>query len=246
MSNCLVVQHVVPESAFAIADALRSTGVSVDTRRVFAGDAVPPDVSGLDGLVVMGGPMSAGSDEGFPTRRAEITLLADAIAAGLPTLGVCLGAQLLALAGGGSVSTGAGGPEIGWDQVSMSAGCEGDALFAELPETLTVLQWHGDTFEIPAGGSRLMSNAKYPNQAFRIGEAAWGLQFHLEVTQEAVDGFLVAFGSDAQGIPGGTERIKKATPAALETLRDSRDLVFRRFASLVATGINRADLVGLG
>jgi GMP synthase-like glutamine amidotransferase len=246
MSNCLVVQHVVPESAFAIADALRDAGVSVGLCRVFAGDTLPSELAGLDGLVVMGGPMSAASDQGFPTRRAEIALLAGAIAAGLPTLGVCLGAQLLARAGGGSVSTGADGPEIGWDRVSLSAGCQSDPLFSGLPQALTVLQWHGETFELPPGGRRLISNAKYANQAYRIGDAAWGMQFHLEVTQEAVDGFLTAFGADTQGIPGGAERIRKATPAALDALSGSRDLVLSRFAGLVAAGVSRADLVGLG
>jgi GMP synthase-like glutamine amidotransferase len=189
--------------------------------------------------------MSAGSDEGFPTRRAELALLAEAIRVGIPTLGVCLGAQLLALAGGGSVSAGAAGPEIGWDQVSLSAECRKDALFSGLPETLTVLQWHGDTFEMPTGSRRLMSNSTYPNQAFRIGDAAWGVQFHLEVTETAVEGFLTAFAADVAAVPGGLERIRNATPVALEELIDSRDLVFGRFAGLLAAHVNNADYVGL-
>jgi GMP synthase-like glutamine amidotransferase len=233
MTDCLVVQHVVPESAFAIEDALRHSGVNVDTRRVYADDAIPPDLTGFDGLVVMGGPMSAGLDEGFPTRGAEIALLAGAIATGIPTLGVCLGAQLLALAGGGSVSVGSVGPEIGWSHVSVSAECRDDALFAELPRTMTVLQWHEDTFEIPPGGRRLMRGSRYDNQAFRVGDAAWGVQFHLEVTEEAVDGFLSAFGTNAESVPGGPEHIRRTTPMALEELAAARDLVFGRFADLV-------------
>ena len=243
MPNCLVVQHVVPEAAFAIEDALRRSRVGVDARRVFAGDTIPADLSGLDGLVVMGGPMSAGSDEKFPTRPAEIELLAGAIETGVPTLGVCLGAQLLALAGGGSVSAGARGPEIGWDQVTTSAACGDDALFAGLPETLTVLQWHSDTFEIPPGASLLMSSPTYPNQAFRTGDRAWGVQFHLEVTQAAVAGFLRAFGADADVVPGGRAHIKKSTPDSLEALTAPRDLVFGRFAALVAARTSTADLV---
>jgi GMP synthase-like glutamine amidotransferase len=114
LSRCLVVQHLDPESAFAIADALRAAGVDVDTRCVFAGDDLPTDLSGFDGVVVMGGPMSATTDEGFPTRAAEIALLAEALRLGPPTLGVCLGAQLLAAAAGSSVHPNARGPEIGW------------------------------------------------------------------------------------------------------------------------------------
>ena len=114
MPTCLVVQHVAPEPAFAFEEALRAAGVDVDTRRAYAGDALPADTAGLDGLLVMGGPMSATSDAGFPSRRAELHLLSDALEAGIPTVGVCLGAQLLAVAGGGSVAPGPHGPEIGW------------------------------------------------------------------------------------------------------------------------------------
>jgi GMP synthase-like glutamine amidotransferase len=244
MPNCLVIQHVVPESAFAIETLLRGAGGEIDTRRVFAGDAIPHDLTGIDGLVVLGGPMSARSDEGFSTRGAEIALLAEAIDAGIPTLGVCLGAQLLALAGGGLVASGAAGPEVGWHPVTLLASCDDDALFTGLPETLTVLHWHSDTFEIPSGAHLLMANTSYANQAFRVGEVAWGLQFHLEVTEEAVEGFLRAFSTDAAGAPGGSDRIRTATSLALEELTAPRNLVLGRFAGLVAAQINRADLVG--
>jgi GMP synthase-like glutamine amidotransferase len=96
MATCLVVQHKPPESAFVIEDAITGAGVRVDTREVFAGDSIPRSAAGFDGLVVMGGPMSAISDDGFPTRRAELALMSDAVDIGVPTLGVCLGAQLLA------------------------------------------------------------------------------------------------------------------------------------------------------
>jgi GMP synthase-like glutamine amidotransferase len=234
MPKCLVVQHVAPESAFAIADALATAGIEVDTRRMFAGEGIPADGSGLEGLVVMGGPMSAGSDDGFPTRAAELALLADAIDRGVPTLGVCLGAQLLAVAGGGSVFLGASGPEIGWGPVDLAAECGGDRLLAGLPSPLTVMHWHGETFDLPDRGVRLVGNANYPNQGFRIGAAAWGLQFHLEVTAPAVEGFLAAFGADAEPTDGGPEAIRAATPKALAALAGARGLVFQRFAGLVA------------
>jgi GMP synthase-like glutamine amidotransferase len=243
MANCVVVQHVEPESPFVIADALRGAGVTVDVRRVFAGDPLPLDLADADGLVVMGGPMSAVADDGFDTRVAEIGLLADAIDARVPTFGVCLGAQLLALAGGGAVAVGAAGPEVGWDTVELLASCREDALFAGLPDTLTVLHWHGDTFEIPAAALRL-GNRHYANQAFRVGVVAWGVQFHIEVTEEAVDAFLCAFATDAAGAPGGPDRIKRSTAAALGELAASRSLVFERFAGLVAARVSEADRVG--
>ncbi len=242
--HCLVIQHVEPERAFAIEDALEDAGVAVEIRRTFAGDAVPIDVSGLDGLVIMGGPMSANSDDGFPTRTRELALIADALAGGLPIMGVCLGAQLLALAAGGSVSPGATGPEIGWGGVELSGSCPTDLLFADLPSPLGVLQWHGDTFTLPPGSRLLASNATYANQAFRVGPAAWGLQFHIEVDADAVEGFLDAFGADADGVAGGREAIRSATSSALEGLAPVRNLLLSRFAQLVAADVSEGDLVG--
>ena len=245
MPNCLVVQHVAPESAFAIDEALLAAGVTVDTRRVFDGDDIPPDTAGLDGVVVMGGPMSVNSSKGFPSRDAEVSLLADALRSGIPTLGVCLGAQLLAVAAGGAVAPNAHGPEIGWAPIRLAPACTDDPLLAGLPPTLTVLHWHGESFTVPPGGRLLVSGTSYPNQAFRIGDMAWGVQFHLEVTAEAVEGFLRAFAADTAGVPGGAEAVRGATPAALAALAPARDLVCTRFAGLVAARVTRGDLVDL-
>jgi GMP synthase-like glutamine amidotransferase len=246
MQRCLVVQHVAPEEAFAIEKALAAADVDVETVQVFAGDPVPASLSGLDGLVVMGGPMSANADDGFASRRAELALLSQAVAAGIPTLGVCLGAQLLALATDGSVRRGESGPEIGWGPVELTEACQSDALFAGLPTPLRVLQWHGDTFSLPEGGTLLATNAAYPNQAFRIGPMGWGLQFHIEVDAAAVAGFLEAFGADVEGTSGGGERIRAQTPAALTELAPIRAVLLDRFAQLVAADVTESDLVGSG
>jgi GMP synthase-like glutamine amidotransferase len=242
--NCLVIQHVAAESAFSIADALVSAGIAITTCRTFAGDVPPSSVAALDGLVVMGGPMSADSDDGFATRQAELSCLMAALEAGIPVLGVCLGAQLLALAGGGRVRRGEGGPEIGWGAVELTADCSADPLFTGLPVSLEVLQWHGDTFDLPPGSVRLSQNAAYANQAFRVGSAAWGLQFHVEVDVEAVSGFLDAFGADADAVAGGRQAIRAATPAGVANLAPFRDQLLGRFAQLVVTGVSRGDLVG--
>jgi GMP synthase-like glutamine amidotransferase len=189
--------------------------------------------------------MSAASDQGFPTRSEEIALIADALGGEIPVLGVCLGAQLLAVAGGGSVFPGPSGPEVGWGAVDLAAECADDRLFAGLPETLTVLHWHGDTFDLPDGAVRLFGNSNYPNQGFRLGRSGWGVQFHLEVTAAAVEGFLTAFAADAEQVDGGPGAILTATPTALVSLAETRRLVFERFAGLVAGEVApRVDGVG--
>jgi GMP synthase-like glutamine amidotransferase len=244
MPRCLVVQHVEPEGPYAIGEALRSNGGSLDISRVFDGDELPTDTHGYDGLVVMGGPASATTDDGFPSRRDELRLLSDALERGIPTLGVCLGAQLLVLAAGGTVRAGADGQEIGWAPIELSTGAATDPLLAGLPPTPTVLHWHGDTFDLPPSATHLASSPRYVNQAFRIGEHAWGLQFHLEVDAEAVDAFLAAFGDDVRRAGLDPDAIHRATAPSLAALAPLRDLVADRFAGLVVGQHRDPELVG--
>ena len=132
MTHCLVVQHVAAEPAWGVADALTRAGVRADVRRLHLGEPLPPDASRHAGVVVMGGPMSAAADEGFPTRRAEIALVADALDRGVPVLGICLGAQLLAAAAGAAVLAGFDGPEIGWAPVDLTPAHADDPLLEGL------------------------------------------------------------------------------------------------------------------
>lgn len=235
MVRCLVVQHLEPEGPYLIADALHAAGVAVDTFAVFAGDTVPADLSGCDALVVMGGPMSAASDDGFPTRRSELRLLQEAVGRRVPTLGVCLGAQLLAVAGGGRVYPGTAGAEIGWMAVSFTSAADDDDLFHGLASPVPVLHWHGDTFDLPPGAVHLARSERYPNQAFRLGRRAWGLQFHLEVDEGAVEVFARAFAADASVAGVAPERIVASTRAALGELMPVRETVLARFAGLILT-----------
>ena len=246
MSRCLIIQHVEAEESFAVGDALMSAGVTVDTRRVFAGDPLPDDVSTFDGLVVMGGPMSAVDDHGFPTRTREIALLSQSLDCGTMTLGICLGAQLLAVAAGGSVFVGDDGPEIGWGPVQFTADAASDPLLAAVPARLTVLQWHGDTFDLPVGATHLAASRTYANQAFRVGEHAWGFQFHVEVDQRAVAGFLDAFGDEARTAGHDPAAIAAATKTHLDELGPIRDQICGRFARLVASHDRDPDLVEFG
>jgi GMP synthase-like glutamine amidotransferase len=241
MPSCLIVQHVEPEHSYAIGEALSVAGVEIVNCRTYAGEALPRRIGDFDGLVVMGGPMSATSDDGFASRRQEIALLAEAVEVGVPTLAVCLGAQLLALATGGRVIRSQVGPEIGWAAVRFSAAAAEDRLFAGVPSELPVLHWHADTYELPPEAVHLASSAAHHQQAFRVGGMAWGLQFHLEVDEVAVEAFLGAFGEEAFSAGTTTEDIRRATPGALTTLVPYRDEVLGGFATLVAS--HRGPLV---
>ncbi len=126
MPTCLILQHVEAEESFAVGDALSSAGIAVDTRRLFAGDPLPDDVSAFDCLAVMGGPMSAVDDHEFRSRTGEIALLSQSLDRGITTIGICLGAQLLAVAAGSRVFVGDAGPEIGWGPVQLTADAASD------------------------------------------------------------------------------------------------------------------------
>jgi GMP synthase-like glutamine amidotransferase len=231
--TCLVVQHLPPEGPYLVATALNDAGVVVEVCETFANGQLPASLDGYSGIVVMGGPMSAASDEGFPTRTAEIDLLGDALERGLPALGVCLGAQLLAAAAGAKVYPGSDGPEIGWGPVFLAKEAGTDLLFKDLPPELSVLHWHGDTFDLPPGATHLATSRAYPNQAFRSGPRAWGLQFHLEVDATAVDAFLAAFGDEAANCGVPPHEIAAQTAAAVAALAPARRLLLGRFAALV-------------
>ncbi|MFJ6892505.1 methyltransferase domain-containing protein [Streptomyces hokutonensis] len=222
-----IVEHAPHEGPYAVGVALRAAGLPTRVCRTWAGDPVPDTADDLVGLVVMGGAMAAYED--FPGRDAELALLRAALDAEIPVLGVCLGAQLLAVAAGGAGRPG-DGAQIGWADVRMTEAAHTDTLFAGVPERLRVLRWHGDTLELPAGATLLASGDRYPVQAFRIGGSAWGTQFHLEVDQTAVGAFADAFPEEAATAPGLVE----SAPAELAVLARHRDGVFKRFAAFVA------------
>ena len=186
LPTALVVQHTPHETPARLGDWLTEAGVLLDVRRPYEGEALP----GLDGfaaLVVMGGPMGAYDDGAAPWLPATRDLLREAVRVGVPVLGICLGGQLLAAALGGQVRRGAEGPEIGPGLVAKRDVGAGDRLFRPVPFTPDVMHWHWDeTTELPVGATLLASSTRYPHQAFRVAERAWGLQFHIETTPELV------------------------------------------------------------
>jgi GMP synthase-like glutamine amidotransferase len=143
-----------------------------------------PSLSGVSGLIVLGGPQTSFSDERFPSRKAEIALLKQAVKKGIPILGICLGAQLLALALGGRTYR-REAPEIGFHPVTLSAEGRRDPLFAGCPEVFSPRHKHFDSFDLPPGAVRLASSEECPEQGYRYGENVWGLQFHFEMDQTA-------------------------------------------------------------
>ena len=177
----LVLQHIACEPPGEFEELLSGRAAEIVRVELDEGERLPRDPSGYDLVVAMGGPMSANDEAGHPWLRDEKRLIGDAVRAGIPFWGACLGVQLLAAALGAPVYPGPA-PEVGLLPVTLTDEALADPVFAGLPRELPTLQWHGDTFDLPDGAVRLAGSAAYRNQAFRWGDRAYGVQFHVEVS----------------------------------------------------------------
>jgi GMP synthase-like glutamine amidotransferase len=183
----LVVEPAASDPVGRLGEWLVGAGLELDV----VNEARP--LHGYAGLVVMGGPQTANDAPLEPVRQ----LLRDAVAREVPTLGVCLGGQLLAAANGGRVQPNPEGPEIGAGLVAKRQAAASDPLFGPLPITPDVMQWHFDAITtLPPGAQQLASSPMCEHQAFRLGRLAWGLQFHIETTPELVRRWASAYAEE--------------------------------------------------
>ena len=174
----VVLQHVEWEGPGMIVPEAEKRGCEVDIRRLDSSDEIPT-ADYMDGLVVMGAPWGAYEEDQHPFLRKECDVLRAVTRRGLPVLGVCLGAQLLARALGAKAFPGHGA-EIGFGAIELTEAGRKDALLTGLGGHLPAFHWHGDTFTLPQGAVLLASSPMYPHQAFRLGSRAYGFQFHIE------------------------------------------------------------------
>jgi len=150
----------------------------------FAGGSAPP--ASYDAYMVFGGAMHPDQELEHPWLVSEVDWLSELVRSGAPVLGVCLGAQLIARALGAWSGPLAGGPEIGWCEVER---CADDPVLDALPQRFEAFEWHHYTYEVPPGAVELARNARC-NQAYRVGDACWAVQFHPEVTHAQVLGWI--------------------------------------------------------
>jgi len=233
--SILVLQHADCEPPAVYEDELDERGIPLH-RVLVEREPELPDWRGFAGIVAMGGAMGAYEDASYPWLRAERQLIADAVAAGKPYWGVCLGAQLLAASLGATVAPGPG-PELGVLSVTLTPEARSDPVFAGAPERFLSLQWHGDTYELPAGALRLASSEAYEQQAFVLGRA-YALQFHLEVTSPLAAAWMEipAYVEELEALAGpGTpgrlvEQVRAAEHASIPLARE----LFGRWLERVA------------
>ncbi|MCW2669422.1 MAG: glutamine amidotransferase class-I [Frankiales bacterium] len=229
----LVITHTESEDPGLLGTWLPEAGLGLKVVEPWRGDDLPQSLDGFDALVVMGGPQQAYDDGSAPWLRATKELIRSAVANGLPTLGVCLGAQLLAEATGGRVQPGEHGPEVGAKLVAKRDAAAADPLFWDLPLSPVVVQWHWDAVtDLPPAATLLMSSPTYPHQAFRVGERAWGIQFHIETDAAMVGRWADNDRGDLLELEIDPDVVLGRTVTEIPEIEEVWGEVARRFARL--------------
>ncbi len=237
--SLLVLQHIACEPPGAYEDELLDRGGQL--RRVMVDQGEPlPEWRAFDGIIAMGGPMGAYEDDRLPWLADEKRLIADAVAAGTPIWGICLGAQLLAASLGAEVAPGPT-PEVGVLPVYRTAAGAADPVFSVLPDEFPALQWHADTFALPAGAVQLARSDAYEHQAFVVNRA-YGLQFHIEVGTElaAEWGEVPAYAQSLEGLMGAgalSRLLERIADAEAEMTGMARRLFARWLDSVVQPAV---------
>jgi GMP synthase-like glutamine amidotransferase len=233
--RALVVENDPTDDARRLGDWLADAGLELVVSRPYAGDELPADLDGFAALVVLGGEQDA-----FPDASGQLaspwfgplqSLMRKATRAKVPTLAICLGAQLLAEAHGGTVERSPSGPEIGAKLVARRDVAERDPVFAEVPFAPDVVQWHQDEItELPYGAVLLAASNTYPVQAYRIGPSAWGVQFHIECDTEMFADW--AIGAVATLVELGLDGVELV--AGVDAVMGEVEEVWRPFAARFA------------
>jgi GMP synthase-like glutamine amidotransferase len=204
----LVIENFHHTGLGQVGTALAEAGAAIDLRRPHLGEALPAGTEGFDGLVVLGGGQNARDDGAHPYFPELLSLMRQFADGGKAVLGICLGCQLLARAYGADNLIGAA-PEFGWGEVALTHAGRSDPLLSHVPASFITFQWHDDTFTLPDGAVRLAENEAAANQAFRIGRAAYGIQFHFEADREVVRYWNSAFANWlAERQPGWSGRME--------------------------------------
>jgi len=247
VGTALVIENDPSDELGRLGEWLTEAGLELTVVAPHAGDPLPETLDGYLALIVLGGVQNAYPDAagqpGAPWFPAVQGLLRKAVRQHLPTLGVCLGGQLLANAHGGLVERSTSGPEIGPGLVARRDAADNDPLFKYVPLLPDVIQWHSDEItELPIGAVLLAASTRFAHQAFRLGDRAWGLQFHIECDVEMIEDWARGDAAllDDLGYDGDT--VVAATAGILADVEEVWQPFAARFASLALGTLPNADI----
>jgi GMP synthase (glutamine-hydrolysing) len=231
--SAIAIRHVAFEDLGLLAKILDNAGWSVSFRDAAVDDLGDPAIAAADLLIVLGGPIGVYEVDAYPFLSKEIALLQRRLAQDRPTLGICLGCQLMARALGGRVFA---GPvkEIGWGRVALTQ--EGrESCLAPLGDPhARVLHWHGDTFDLPQGAVRLAANANYDNQAFRYAAHGLALQFHLEADARRLEEWFVGHASELAAAGLSVTQLRATTTGLAAVVEPQAERIFTKWLFEIA------------
>ncbi len=214
MARVLVFQHVAAEPLGTLDPLLRQRRHRIRYVNFHRHPDARPRLDRYQALIVLGGPMMPDQVDRYPHLETELRCIREALEQDMPVIGICLGAQLLAYALGATVRP-ARGWEIGWYDLAPTAAAADDPAFRHLVRPQPVFQWHGYTFDLPDGATRLARTELCDNQAFRYGANAYGLQFHLELDERLINRWLdlphYRDELEKSGVPHGVDEIRRQT-----------------------------------
>jgi len=231
----LIIQHVACEGPGLLETELINQGWELDVRCMDTpGIKLPDSLDDYQAYIILGGPMGAYEEGRYPYLFKVQDLIKEAVLKHIPTVGICLGGQLIARALGADV-----GPnpvkEIGWSPMRLlPAGME-NRIFSDLPAMLSVFQWHGDTFALPKGAVLLASGDVCQNQAFVYADNVWALQFHLEVTPAMIASWAEIYENELvnYGGPGAPALLLLNTQARWEAMQPWREQFLRNLTTIL-------------
>lgn len=232
----MVLQHVPYELLGTMNPLFKKQGLRIKYVNFGRYPLQRPEIIGYDGLVILGGAMNVDQVDEHPHLQTEIELIQKAMSNNIPTLGICLGSQLIAKACGASVKQNVR-KEIGWYDINVTPHAESDPLFQHFDENEKIFQWHGDTFELPSDAIHLASSKDCNNQAFRLGEIIYGLQFHLEVDPHLIERWLTvpAHQKELHQLKGqiNPEIIRQEIPKYIDRSVELSEKVFLEFIKII-------------
>lgn len=204
----LVFEHHPKETPARLGEILRDFGHKLRIIRPYAGDAMPADLDNVDGVLSLGGPMNADEHEQHPWIPREVELIRQAHEAGLPVVGVCLGAQFIAAALGGEVAAMAA-PEFGWHNVRLAFPGTIDPLTAGIPWNTIQFHLHSqEVTKLPAEATPLAGSQMCRTQAFKVGLTTYAFQYHFALTRRDIEGMLEMAAADITHAGGDVQAIR--------------------------------------
>lgn len=230
MPKAVAITHVPFEDLGSLAGVLAERRYAVQTLDACTAGLRTLDPLAPDLLVVLGGPVGVYETTAYPFLVDELDLIRRRLQARLPTLGICLGAQLMAAALGAAVYAGSNGKEIGWGPLSAGGDASAcPAMLELLAPGVQVLHWHGDTFDLPAGAAHLAASPRYANQAFAVDRHALGLQFHPEVQAVALERWYVGHACELGGAQIDIAQLRAAAARHAPGLQEAAGRFWRRW-----------------